>query len=141
MVSRSPGNFWKGNWEAAVYFDEKAKDKQREALEAIFGGKAGGVPAVLSGMIKTMWGAKYSKITFDVKSRRVSIPGIVESAMDPNIGGDKKKPILVENHPFAPAFGPMNMGKSTANTFNDYGQSWNHKGKDGNWAAFTMKGP
>ena len=141
MVSRSPGNFWNGNWQAAVYFDEKAKGKQREALEVILGGKAGGVPAVLAGMIKTMWGTKYAKVTFDVKNRKVSIPGVVESALDPNIGGDKKKPISINNHPFAPAFGPMNMGKSTASMFNDYGERWDHKGKDGNWASFTMKGP
>ena len=124
-----------------MYMDEKAKGNQREALEIIMGGKAGGVPAVLGGMIKTMWGSKYAKINFDVKKRSVTIPGIVESVLDPNVGGDKKKPITVGNHPFAPAFGPMNMGKSTASMFKDFGESWDHKGKDGNWAGFTMKGP
>lgn len=141
MVSRSPGNFWKGGWQAAMYLDEKAKDKQRQALETVLGGKAGGVPQVLAGMISSMWGSKYVKITFDVKKRYVSVPRVVESSLDPNVGGDKKRPITVGNHPFAPAFGPMSMGKSSASMFNDYGEHWDHKGKDGNWAGFTMKGP
>lgn len=141
MVSRSPGNFWKGNWEAAMYLDERAKDKQREALEIVLGGKAGGVPSVLAGMISRMWGSKYARIAFDVKKTSVNIPGVLESVLDPNLGGDKKKPITVGNHPFAPAFGPMSMGKSRASKFSDYGQSWDHPGKDGNWAAFIMKGP
>jgi len=88
-----------------------------------------------------MWGAKYARVSYDVKKRSVSIPGLVESVLDPNVGGDKKKPITVGNHPFAPGFGEMNMGKSTASWFKDYNQTWDHKGKDGNWAGFTMKGP
>ncbi len=121
--------------------DERAKDKQREALEIVLGGKAGGVPSVLAGMISRMWGSKYARIAFDVKKTSVNIPGVLESVLDPNLGGDKKKPITVGNHPFAPAFGPMSMGKSRASKFSDYGQSWDHPGKDGNWAAFIMKGP
>ena len=141
MASRSPGNFWKGNWSAAVYIDEKANGKQREALEKILSGKAGGTMAVIAGMISNMWGTKYARIQFDTKKREVKVPGIIESVLEPNLGGDKKKPITVGNHPFAPAFGPMNMGKSRTNTFKDHGQSWSHPGKDGNWAGFVMKGP
>ncbi len=141
MASRAPGNFWKGNWSAAMYLDEKANSKQREALEIVMGGKAGGVPAVLAGMITNMWGLKYAKINFNPTKREVSIPGIVESILDPNVGGDKKKPITIGNHPFAPAFTQMSMGKSRASKFTDHGQSWDHPGKDGNWATFSMKGP
>ncbi len=141
MASRAPGNFWKGNWSAAAYFDEKATAKQREALEIIMSGKAGGVTAVIAGMISNNWGTKYARIEFDTKKREVKIPGVLESILEPNVGGDKKKPITVGNHPFAPAFGPMSMGKSKANRYTDFGQSWTHPGKDGNWATFTMKGP
>ncbi len=141
MASRAPGNFWKGNWSAAVYLDEKAKDKQRDALETIMSGKAGGVTAVIAGMISNNWGTKYARIDFDTKKREVKVPGIIESVLDPNVGGDKKKPITVGNHPFAPAFGAMMMGKSRVNKFTDHGQSWSHPGKDGNWATFLMRGP
>ncbi len=54
IASHSPGNFWKGNWTAALYLDNKATKEQQTALETIFGGKAGGAPAMLAGKKKAI---------------------------------------------------------------------------------------
>jgi hypothetical protein len=42
MIAHTPGPFGDGNWTAAAYIDERADDKQTEALGAIFTGAAGG---------------------------------------------------------------------------------------------------
>ncbi len=141
LVSKSPGNFWKGNWRGAIYFDERAKPKQRLALETLFFGKAGGVPAVMASMFSDLKGWKYVSIKFDARKRWVSIPGVLEYQLNPTQGGDKKKPIAISNNPFAPAIDPMYMGVGAKATFSDYGMTFDNTGKDGNWAPFKMKGP
>ncbi|HEY5606295.1 MAG TPA: DUF1326 domain-containing protein [Thermoplasmata archaeon] len=141
VASRSPGNFWKGNWTAAVYFDERAKPKQREALETLFSGKAGGALAMIAGLIGSLKGIKYVPIKFDGRSHKVSIPGILEYQLKPTEGGHKGKPIVVANNPMAPAIDPMNMGVGMRAVFNDYGMSFDNTNRDGNWAPFKMSGP
>lgn len=141
VASKSPGNFWKGNWTAALYLDEKANPKQRLALETLFLGKAGGSLGVIASMISTLKGTKYVSIKFDAKKLSVSIPKVVDVTLKPTEGGDKGKPIQVLNNPFAPDIDPMNMGIGVRAVFTDYGMSFNNAGQDGNWAPFAMKGP
>src|SRR3972149_3204884 len=51
IMAKAPGNFWKGNWTAALYIDDKANPGQREALQTIASGKAGGPTALLASLI------------------------------------------------------------------------------------------
>jgi len=141
LASKSPGNFWKGNWTAAAYFDEKANPPQRKALETLFGGKAGGPLAAIAGLIGNMKGIKYVPISMNPKKLHVKIPGILEYQLKPTEGGEKGKPIQVINNPFAPAMDPMNMGIGVKAHFKDYGMTFDNVGKDGNWSRFKMSGP
>lgn len=141
MVGKSPGNFWKGNWTAALYLDDRANKEQREALETVMGGKVGGAPAMLASLIGTMKGLKYVPIKVDAKKHSVEVPNILEYQIESTEGGNKKKPIVVSNHPLEPAVGPINEGKGSKAWFKDYGMSFDNKGKDGNWADFKFSGP
>ena len=47
----SPGHMVDGNWQAALYVDERASDKQFDAITQIFAGKIGGHPAILMGFV------------------------------------------------------------------------------------------
>jgi len=141
MAGRSPGNFWKGNWTGALYFDEKANSRQKAALETLFGGKAGGALAVLAGLMSDLKGIKYTRIEIDARKHSVRIPGILEYQLKPTEGGSKKKPIQVANGPFAPAIDPMNMGIGVKASYDDHGLHFDNTGKDGNWATFVLKGP
>jgi hypothetical protein len=42
LIARAPGPMAEGNWTVAAYIDERADDKQTEALGTIFTGAAGG---------------------------------------------------------------------------------------------------
>jgi hypothetical protein len=140
LVTMSPGNFWKGNLKAAIYFDETANPKQKEALETIFGGKAGGAPATLAGLIGSMMGSKTSKIEVDTSKKHVSIPGVLEYGLEPNMGGDNE-PIGTTHHPFSPAIGTLNHAKGVSSHYSDYGTTLDNTGGDGVWATFDFSGP
>jgi len=140
-ATKSPGNMWKGNMWGAVYLDAKANAKQKQALETIFLGKAGGVPEALVKLVGKLAGVKWAKILIDPRKRAVEIPGVLKFTLEVNKGGDKKNAIKVVNHPFAPAIGPMEMGKGTSSSYKDYDVEFANTGKDANWANFTFKGP
>ena len=141
MVSKSPGNFWKGNWTAALYLDDKANTEQRTALETIFGGKAGGAPAILAGLISDLKGVKYGSVKIDSSKHWASVDGVLEYQLKPTEGGDKKKPIMVANHPLQPDVDPMSMGIGVKSHYKDFGMEFDNTGKDGNYANFHFKGP
>lgn len=61
-----------GNWTAAAYIDERADDKQTEALGAIFTGAAGGPMAVLAPLIATNLGAKKAPIKYQIDGNKRS---------------------------------------------------------------------
>jgi hypothetical protein len=62
------GNIWAGNTKATIAFflDERANQKQREALQMIFSGKAGGFMGELSGIIGDVRGTEFAPIKFEV---------------------------------------------------------------------------
>ena len=141
MLGKIPGNMWKGNWTGALYIDERADKEQRKALETVLGGKAGGAPAMLASLVSTFKGVKYVPIKIDARKHHVTVPNILEYQIEPSEGGNKKKPIVVENHPLAPAIGPMNEGKASKSHYSDYGITFDNTEKDGNWAGFEFTGP
>lgn len=139
-ATRSPGNIWKGNMWGAIYLDAKANAKQKQALETIFTGKAGGVPEAITKLVGKLAGLKWAQIKIDTRKRTVEIPGVLSFRLEPSKGGDQKTPIKVVNHPFGPAIAPMEMGKGTSSSYRDYEVEFQNTGKDANWAPFSFKG-
>jgi hypothetical protein len=95
----------------------------------------------LASLIGTMKGTKFVPIKADFKGMAISIPGIYDFKWEPIIGGDKKKPIRVTNHPLSPVFAEANMGKALTSHFKDYEFEFDNTGKDCNWAPVSMAGP
>jgi hypothetical protein len=77
------GNIWAGNTKAniAVFFDESANDEQREALNIIFSGKAGGFMAEFAKLIGEVRGIEYApvkvEVANDLSEWSAEIPGKV----------------------------------------------------------------
>ena len=67
-LSYFKGNIWEGNTKAdiAVFFDERASQEQRDGLNMIFSGKAGGFMGEFSKLIGEIRGVEYVPIKFDV---------------------------------------------------------------------------
>src|ERR687891_415452 len=62
------GNIWAGNTKVniAVFFDERANEEQRNALNMIFTGKAGGFMAEFARLIGEVRGIEYAPIKFEI---------------------------------------------------------------------------
>jgi hypothetical protein len=104
-ILRSPGPIADGNLSIAVYLDERADERQSEALQTIFAGAAGGPMGGLAPLISSVLGTKTRPITFrkEGKRRAVEIPGVMQMAVHAAPGADSQKEIsLINVHPFAP---------------------------------------
>ncbi len=138
MIARTPGPMAQGNWSVALYLDERANEQQRQAIQAIFTGAAGGPIAALAPLISTVLGVKALPITFskEGKRRSVEIPSVMQLSVHPLPSMDPDKEIWAVNaHPFSPQVA-MAVGDQNS-TWTDYGMSWDNSGKNGHYAAIN----
>ena len=91
------GNIWEGQTKAsmAMFIDERADERQREALQMIFGGRVGGWPGTFANFIGEVRGMEFAHIDFhvddDLASWRAEIPGKVKSSAEA-LGGPTTPP-------------------------------------------------
>ncbi len=81
------GNIWAGAKVAmGIFLDERADERQREALQTIFGGRAGGWPAGFANLIGDMRGLQFAPITFELEGDlahwRAEVPGKVTATAE-----------------------------------------------------------
>ena len=87
-ISSFKGNIWEGTHsepKLGVVIDERADEGQRDALQIIFGGQAGGWPARFNEIIgPEMLGLEFAPIEVEIApdqtSWRAVIPGLVRAA-------------------------------------------------------------
>jgi hypothetical protein len=72
-VAHVPGNILKGNWRAAIYIDDKASPKQKDALLEVYTGKLGGPVGDLVKLIGEVVSVEQVPITFDVQGGKGTI--------------------------------------------------------------------
>ena len=87
------GNIWDGaKVSMGLFIDERADARQREALQTIFGGQAGGWPAQFAQNIGEVRGIEFAPIEFevagDLSTWRAAIPGKVEARAEALTGPD-----------------------------------------------------
>jgi hypothetical protein len=139
LIAHVPGPMADGNWTVAVYRDERADDRQAEALGAIFSGAAGGPMASFAPLITTNLGAKTVPITYRIsgKARSVEIPGLMQMAVEPlpslHAGGESW---VAAGHPVAPDRLALAIGRA-GSSFADHGMRWDNSGKNGHYAPIN----
>ncbi|MBS9402626.1 DUF1326 domain-containing protein [Halomonas sp. TRM85114] len=102
----SPGAMAEGNWKVVLYLDQRADERQQEALGTIFGGQAGGHPAVLASLISEVRGVERLPISYGIEGgrRHLALGETAEAditALEGLDGGE----ITITNHPLAVAPG------------------------------------
>jgi hypothetical protein len=142
LMARTPGRMADGNWSVAVYLDERADESQRQALQAIFTGAAGGPIATLAPFISQVLGIKTAPITYrkNGKNRSLEIPGTAQLAVHaaPSLVPDQE--IWASNaHPFNLEGVAMAVGDA-GSTWADYGMRWDNSGKNGHYAPISWSG-
>ncbi|HUY19023.1 MAG TPA: DUF1326 domain-containing protein [Candidatus Binataceae bacterium] len=100
----TPGPMGKGNGVLAVYVDSRGSAAQRDALQKIFTGGAGGPPSLFGPLISKQLPTKAATIDFtiDGNQRKLSMPGIADITIEGLAGADQKV-VWLENvfHPFS----------------------------------------
>ena len=135
---RSPGHMAQVKWDAAVCLDERANEKQKEALSKIFAGQAGGHPAALASHMGNIPGLASVPIEHQAKGkqRSMKIPNVAEMSIEA-LEGQGGAEITVSNHPLCIAPGnPAVTARSKTLSYKDHGMSWELSGKNGFFSPF-----
>ena len=150
-VGTFKGNIWENRSKAsmAMFIDDRADARQREALQMVFGGRVGGWPGVFANFIGEVRGMEFARIEFhvdkDLASWRAEIPGKLTSSAEA-IGGPTTPPgkrVQVYNAggcETGPG-GVATYGKSTADKANAFGFTWDRSGRSSKHIAFEWSGP
>jgi len=142
LVLHTPGPMADGNWTVAAYIDERADDKQTEALGTIFTGAAGGPMAVLAPLISTNLGAKKVPIKYQVdgKKRSAEIPNVMKISVEPlpTMRPDGEM-WAATGHPVNPDKLVFAMG-AQGSTFSDHGMRFDNSGRNGHYAPISWAG-
>ncbi|RDI74591.1 hypothetical protein Gocc_1480 [Gaiella occulta] len=133
---RTPGPMGEGNATVALYLDERADDAQRDALQAIFGGSAGGPMGLLAPLVGEVLGVTTAPISYtrDGNRRSAEIPGVAQLAVRAAPSIVPGEPIWASNaHPFAPGALALAVGEE-GSTIAGHGMRWDNSGKNGHFA-------
>ncbi|MCZ7417294.1 MULTISPECIES: DUF1326 domain-containing protein [unclassified Streptomyces] len=152
MLGSFVGNAWAEHSDAyaAVFVDERADERQREAIQMIFGGEAGGWPAEFAEMFGAeMRGMEFAPVRIEVDddlgSWRAEVPGRVRARAEALTGPTTPEGARVQstNLPGSET-GPGQVatwGRSTADQADAYGFAWSREGQSSKHITFDWTGP
>lgn len=150
-VSEFTGNIWAGEAKISwgLFIDERATNPQRQALEMIFSGQAGGFMGNLAQSIGDVRGVEFVPISFDIAADlaywRAEIPGKVVASADALTGPMTPPGKRVQTlNPPGSEVGPGQIatwGKTTANLVDAYGFKWDWAGQSSKHIPFDWTGP
>jgi len=145
------GNIWGGEAKVVLglFIDERADRPQREALQLIWGGEAGGFPAEFAKLIGEVRGIDYapieSEIASDLAYWRAEIPGRVVARAEA-LTGPMTPPGKRAQTTNAPGseMGPGTVatwGRATADSVDAFGFRWEWAGRSSKHIPFDWSGP
>lgn len=143
VALHTPGAMADGNWKVVLYLDESGSEAQREALGIIFGGEAGGHPAVLASFIAEVLGVESVPIDYqhDEKGVRLNVGQTAGTIVHVNEGQDGQ-PVTLHNHPFPVAPGvPAVLATSESLHHKAYGLELDTAQRTAAYSAFSYAGP
>jgi hypothetical protein len=141
------GNIWGGETKATmgIFIDERADEKQREALQIIWSGRGGGFPAIFADLVGEMRGIEYVPIEFEIAEDlaywRAEIPGRVVAKAEALTGPmtPPGKRVQTLNAPGS-EMGPGTVatwGTATANEVKGFGFAWEWSGRSSKHIPFN----
>lgn len=143
VALHTPGAMAEGNWKVVLYLDAAGDETQREALGRVFGGEAGGHPAVLASFIAEVLGVESVPIHYEtteggVRLRLGETAGAVVHANE----GQNGELVTVHHHPFAVAPGhPAVLATSESLRHQAYGLELDTARRSAAYSPFDYAGP
>jgi hypothetical protein len=140
VLLHTPGPMIQGNWTVGLILDERASAEQREALTTIASGQGGGPMAAVGPLVGRFAGAEAKPITIEMNGMRraVSIPGVLDIAIEGVAGAKQSEPIYFDNvgHPAA---GRLALAKASRGHMHAFGIDWDDTSgrNNGHFAPFS----
>jgi len=148
------GNIWAGEtkFTGAFFFDERANQQQRDALQMIFTGKAGGFMAEFGKLLGDMRGIDYAPINFEVADDlsywSAEIPGKVVAKAEALAGpmtpsGKRVQTLNAPGSEVGPSGTVATWGKAIIDEVNapEVRFEWRRKGRSSKHIPFDWSGP
>jgi hypothetical protein len=146
MYVSMPGNPFEGGWTLGAYLDQKANNEQVQALGTILSGQAGGMFAVLSGLVENPLPPKQVPINFETvgSEHRITVPGLLEVGSEriPN-PMEGQPPLDTKVNDLSVPFytGPANVRRSSVFRLSEPNLSFEHSGRSSLIGKFDYTGP
>lgn len=144
VLMHSPKAMAEGNITVGLIIDERATDKQAEAISAIATGAAGGPMAALGPLVGRVAGVEKRPISFgmDGLTRTVKAGELIDQACEGVPGPARPgEPIYLDNtcHPVNPR---LALAKATRSSIHAFGISWDDSSgtRNGHFAPFAWAG-
>lgn len=144
IVLCSPGPMADGNMKVGLIVDERADEKQTEAIAAIASGAAGGPMAALGPLVSEMAGVEKRAIRFDADllSYSVTAGELIDQACEGVPSAVKEgEPVYIDNT-CHPVNAKLALAKAKRSRFNVFGIKWNDTSgsRNGHFAPFAWSG-
>lgn len=150
-VASFTGNIWAEGTKAAmgIFFDERADQRQRDALQTVFTGGAGGWPKGFAELIGDMRGVEYAPIEFDIDEDlgkwSARVPDRVEARAEALTGPTTLPGQRVQVHnPAGSEVGPgtvATQGVAVTDRADALTFEWDRSGKSSKHMRFDWSGP
>jgi len=140
VLLHTPGPMIEGNWTVGLILDERASAAQREALTTIASGQGGGPMAAVGPLVGRFAGAEAKPIQIEKSGMRrsVSIPGVLDIAIEGVTGARQSEPIYFDNvgHPAASR---LALAKASRGHMHAFGIDWDDTSgrNNGHFAPFA----
>ncbi len=145
------GSVWTGEAKVTmgIYIDERADVQQREALQMIFGGQAGGWPGEFANTIGEVRSIEYAPITFEIADDlaywAAEVPGEASARAEALAGPTTPAGQRVQVHnPPGAEVGPGQVatwGTATVDRVDGFGFRWDWEGRSSKHFPFDWSGP
>lgn len=144
VVMHSPKAMAEGNITIGLIVDERATDKQTEAIGAIATGAAGGPMAALAPLVGRVAGVEKRPISFEVDGLRYVVKAgeLIDQACEGVPGPVRAgEPIYLDNT-CHPVNSRLALAKATRSRFHAFGIDWDDSSgtRNGHFAPFAWAG-
>jgi hypothetical protein len=144
VLLHSPKAMIEGNITVGLIVDERATEKQTEAIGAIASGAAGGPMAALAPLVGRMAGVEKRPIRFERNGMKYSVTAgeLIDQAVEGVAGPARPgEPIYLDNtgHPVS---AKLALAKAVRSKFRAFGIAWNDSSgtRNGHFAPFAWAG-
>lgn len=140
-VGHFEGNAWDPDvrLDMGMFVDERADERQREAIQTIFSGQVGSWPAMFAeNLLGEMLGLEFApvdlEIADDTSTMKIEVPGKISATSEvltgpTNAPGAHPEVTNIAGSEAGPNSGPMTYLTSSKNEVDAYGMKWDWAGR------------